>query len=351
MRTASPERSTMKSYEIVKAAIYNNTPVRLPVFYDCFGCSDRGYLPLQRASSFTPSVEGEDEWGCVWDHTDVKNMGQVKAHPFENGIPEDLAATKHPDYNDESRYGACEEALARLQEEGKYITAGIFMVLFERMHSLCGFENAFCALMDEDERPGMERLAAHIADVHINLVENVSRRFGSAVHGISMTDDFGTQTASYVSAGFWMDFFYPHYKRLFDAMHSAGYDVWVHSCGKVNEIVECYIEAGANVVNLQQPRALGIEEMGGRYQGRIAFESLCDIQHTLPAGDYAQIDDDVEKLMTHWASPRGGFLFSDYGDGEAIGVDKRIKQYMYKRFSEWSERVYGNPLPEPVLIA
>ena len=65
------------------------------------------------------------------------------------------------------------------------------------------------------------------------------------------------------------------------------YEYLCSGCGKVNEIVECYIQAGAHVVNLQQPRALGIEEMGRLYRGRIAFESLCDIQATLPTGDKA----------------------------------------------------------------
>jgi hypothetical protein len=148
-----------------------------------------------------------------------------------------------------------------------------------------------------------------------------------------------------------MDFFYPRYRRLFDAMHGAGYDVWVHSCGKVNEIVEGYLRAGVDVVNLQQPRALGIHEMGERYRGRICFESLADIQATLPTGDKARVDADARDLMEDWASPEGGFVFSDYGDSEAIGVQNpEIKLYMYRRFSEWSERLYGNPLPEPQLL-
>jgi uroporphyrinogen decarboxylase len=143
-----------------------------------------------------------------------------------------------------------------------------------------------------------------------------------------------------------MDFFFPRYKRIFDAMHEAGCDVWVHSCGKVNEIVEGYIRAGVNVVNLQQPRALGIEEMGRRYSGRIVFESLSDIQATLPSGDPARIEADAEALMRHWARPDGGFIFSDYGDDEAIGVrDPSTKPHMYRAFSRLSEKLYGQPLP------
>jgi len=186
--------------------------------------------------------------------------------------------------------------------------------------------------------------------VHIGYVRNVARRFGNRVHAFGMTDDWGTQQAAFVSSDMWMDFFFPRYKRIFDAMHEAGYDVWVHSCGKVNEIVEGYIRAGVDAVNLQQPRALGIEEMGQRFRGRITFESLADIQHTLPTNDRRKVAEDVEALMQHWATPEGGFVFSDYGDNAAIGVgDPDIKRYLYQRFSEYSERVYGEPLPEPVV--
>jgi len=62
------------------------------------------------------------------------------------------------------------------------------------------------------------------------------------------------------------------------------------------------------------------------------------------------VAEDVEALMQHWATPEGGFVFSDYGDNAAIGVgDPDIKRYLYQRFSEYSERVYGEPLPEPVV--
>ena len=101
------------------------------------------------------------------------------------------------------------------------------------------------------------------------------------------------------------------------------------------------------MVNLQQPRALGIHEIGECYHGRIAFESLADIQHTLPTGDRSLIERDARELMEYWADEDGGFVFSDYGDNEAIGVsDLGIKRFMYECFSRHSEELYGQPLPE-----
>ncbi len=334
----------MTSYEIVKRTIRFERPPRLAVRFGEFEQDDTAGVPLKDGAGFDPGDELVDEWGCRWEKTDVPNMGQVKGHPLTSVRQIDQMAV--PDYNDDKRYEAAPQAIERAAEKGKYVTAGIFAVLFERMHMLHGFENVLSGLLLD--RPAMEALADKIVETHLVLIDNLRQRFGDKIHAVGMTDDWGTQQAAFVSFDLWMDFFCPRYKRLFDAMHAAGYDVWVHSCGKVNEIVEGYIRAGVDVVNLQQPRALGIEQIGERYRGRITFESLADIQATLPTGDRRRVDEDVEMLMTHWAGADGGFVFSDYGDSAGIGVkDPDIKRYMYERFSEYSERIYGEPLPPP----
>jgi uroporphyrinogen decarboxylase len=140
--------------------------------------------------------------------------------------------------------------------------------------------------------------------------------------------------------------FLPRYRRIFDAMHAEGCDVWLHSCGRVNALVEGFIRAGVDVVNLQQPHALGIDEIGRTYRERISFESLPDIQVTLPKGNVRAIKEDAQALMQHWASRRGGFILGDYGDDKAIGVQSKMtKRAMYDAFSRLSETLYGEPLP------
>jgi hypothetical protein len=200
------------------------------------------------------------------------------------------------------------------------------------------------------ERAAMETLADRIVETQLRLIDGWADRFGDRIHGIGGTDDWGSQQAAFVSYDLWMDFFAPRYKRLYDAAHGHGWDVWLHSCGKVNELIEGFIAAGINATNLQQPRALGISEVGDRYRGRITFESLADIQATLPSGDRARIEADADELANHWMTPQGGFVFSDYGDSEAIGTAPESKMMMYEAFSKVSERVYGSPLPEPQML-
>jgi hypothetical protein len=254
-----------------------------------------------------------------------------------------------PDYDEEWRYEGLEEAFEEAEKDDRYTQVGIFMVLFERMHALAGFENVMVGLLAD--RENAEALADKILEAQLRLVRNYQERFGDRLHSFSMSEDWGTQEAAFISADLWYDFFLPRYTRLFSAMHEGGQDVWVHSCGKINEIIQGFIDAGCDVINLQQPRALGIEEIGERYRGQIVFESLADIQATLPSGRPARIAADAEALAEHWMSPEGGFVFSDYGDDRAIGASPGAKMVMYRAFSRVSEEVYGNPLPEPVVPA
>ena len=67
----------------------------------------------------------------------------------------------------------------------------------------------------------------------------------------------------------------------------------------------------------------------------MCFESLCDIQHTLPFKTNEEIREEARLLLAHWATPRGGFILSDYGDGRAIGVPLEKKQVMLAAFQEY----------------
>ena len=109
----------------------------------------------------------------------------------------------------------------------------------------------------------------------------------------------------------------------------------MHSCGQVTEIIDPLIDIGLDVINLQQPRALGIEAVGERFAGKICFQSLCDIQHTLPFKSHDEIRAEAKLLLDKWGTDAGGFILADYGDGEGIGVPDTTKQVMFDAFLEY----------------
>ncbi len=325
---------TMTSYEVVRRAIHFEGPERLPLIFDALGISDTHRVGTNAVGTGDHTLrETYDEWGCLWARSEMANMGQVKGHPLADWSWDQdptMARYPWPDPDDPAYYAGMEERF--IGSEGKYVTTGIFMLLFERMHALRGMTNVLAELHTEPER--MALLADRIVEFDLAVIRNIGRRFPGRIHGFTFTDDWGTELATFISPKMWRAFFQSRYARIFEAAHDQGWDVWMHTCGKVNEIIEPLIEIGLDVINLQQPRALGIQEIGRRFRGRICFQSLCDIQATLPFADAEAIRAEAQLLLEHWATSEGGFILADYGDGEAIGVPLWKKEVMLEAFRE-----------------
>lgn len=320
----------MSPREVVRAAIRFQSPDRLPVDMGSLGYSDMFGIGLEHDSERRRTGSGRDEWGCIWSRTEMANMGQVKGHPLTDYSM--VADYPFPDPEDPFIYDRVAEALKAPEASFKYVGVGQFMVLFERMHSLMGFENVLAGLYLEPE--AMAVLADRIVDYNVAKILRCGELFGDRIQSYGGTDDWGTQQALFISPDKWRDFFLPRYRRIYDAVHSLGWDCRLHSCGNVTEAIPMLIEAGLNDINLQQPKALGIDAVGDRFAGKICFTSLCDIQHTLPVHDRTAIVDEAAHLLRRWATRRGGFIFSDYGDGTAIGVPDDIKRVMFDAFLE-----------------
>jgi uroporphyrinogen decarboxylase len=316
-------------YEVVRRAIQFQDPDRLAIVMPTLGLSDVAWVNWNQIGPGDNRLRQTlDEWGCTWSRTDVKNMGQVTGHPLADWSSLDHYQFPNPDNPD--FYRGMEE---RFQgSDGKFITTGLFMLLFERLHSLRGFSNTLMDLAIEDSR--IEILADQIVEYDLTIIRNISSRFPGQIHAMNFTDDWGTEQRTIISPRLWDSFFKPRYKRIFDAIHQAGWFVWMHSCGEISGIVDSLIAIGVDVLNLQQPRVFGLEQFGQRFAGKVAFETLCDIQQTLPFKSKSEIEEEAHLLINHWSTAQGGFILGDYGDGEAIGVSLDVKRWMLAAFLE-----------------
>lgn len=317
------------SYEVIRNAIEFTGPDRLPVQFESLGMDDTRMVNWNQIGvGDQERSETIDEWGCTWRRSAQKNMGQVVGHPLEQWSA--LDTFDYPDPDDPAWYEGMDR---RLEGTGDtYVLTSIFMLLFERLHALRGFENVLMDLYLERER--VENLADAIVEFDLRIIENISSRFPGQIHGLAFSDDWGTERNTIISKELWDEFFKPRYKRVFDACKDAGWHVWMHSCGRINQIIPSLIDIGCDVLNLQQPTTNGIEEVGKDFAGRICFQTLCDIQHTLPFKSADEIRAEARQLLEHWSVPSGGFILSDYGDGRAIGVSDEKKRIMLDAFLE-----------------
>ena len=304
---------SQSSYEVVRRAIEFQTPDRLPLKIDIpleipgLGVleSDVAYANWNFVGTGDRNQRTTvDEWGCLWERSEQDNMGQVTGHPLDDWAK--LNMLQWPDPDDPAFYEGME---ARFMEtNGKYVMSGIFMLLFERIHALRGFSNALADLYLE--RENIEKLADRIVDFNLGIIANLSERFSNQIHGMWFTEDWGTQEQLMIRPALWREFFKPRYQRIFDAVHAAGWHVWLHSDGRINVIIDDLLEVGVNVLNLQQPLVNGIDEIGEHFVGRVCFESSCDIQHTLPMKSPEEVEREAEALAQRWTTTGGGFILS-----------------------------------------
>lgn len=321
----------MTSYERTRRAIEFDRPDRIA---ECHNVNEPDYSGdivfffCEMGRRFWAGEGGEDEWGCVWEKTEVDNIGMIRDNPIKEW--EDLDTIRFPDASDPARYRNLPAALEKA--DGKYCVLANGSAMFERMHFLRGFEETLQDMYLNPNKIG--ELADRLAAFQIDTVRNIYQRFKGKIHAIRLSDDWGTQSGMIISPDTWRRIFKPRYKRIFDTIHECGMHAWLHSCGRINDILDDFIEIGLNVINPKQPNVLGIEEAGKRFAGRICFESLCDIQTTLPTGDIQKIREEAKSLLHHWATPDGGFVLNGL-DPEPIGVTESTKQEMIRAFREF----------------
>jgi hypothetical protein len=318
----------MSSYELVRRAIEFDNPDRIPLRIVGDERSDAVNVDWNYIGPGSHQQrETYDEWGCLWIRTKEDNMGQVKGHPLAEWSALD---TYHwPDPDVPAFYEGMEAGFERAKD--KYVISDIFMLLFERMQSLRGFENVLVDLYIEREK--VEDLADRIVEFDLAIISNLSSRFGDQIHGFWMTEDWGTQQGLMINPALWRDFFKPRYKKIFSAIKEAGWHVWLHCDGKINVIIDDWIDLGVDVLNLMSPILVGIDEIGSRYRGKICFEASVDLQLSLPFKSAQEIELEAQELLQKWATPAGGFVLTiDSGDHIALDISVQTCESMLQSF-------------------
>jgi len=237
-----------------------------------------------------------DEWGSVWLNLDDGIAGEVK-HPAvaewsaldrlrPPSIPDDFAAP-------------AEAALRRRPDAFVTLVGG---QIFERLQYLRGSENLYMDIMDQTAE--FRRLVEIVMDW---LHRRVDRCLQSPCHAVQFADDWGSQRSLLISPDLWRGFFKPRYAELFERVRAAGKFVFMHSDGYILDIIEDLIEIGVNALN-SQVWAMGPEELGRRFRGRITFWGELNRQSTLPHGTPSDVRAAIGEMKRCLAAPNGGLI-------------------------------------------
>jgi uroporphyrinogen decarboxylase len=325
----------MHSAEIVRRAIEFDSPPRLPFWQHWshkmpeFPDDVHNIWEMDRAEAgWFFDNPGMDDWGCGWSTTEKRNIGQVTDCPLSDWSTLDNYQPPNP------RNPFYYERLGAMIDEaaGRYVCLTAHSLLFSRLHKLRGFANTMEDFYLEPER--VQRVLDRVVDFKLEQLDELRRRFGDRIHGLFVADDWGTQDGPFISPKTLDEFFIPRYRKIFDAIHDCGWHVILHSCGKINVFVSKLIEAGVDVLNMQQSRSYGLVEFGEQFRGQVCFLATVCIQSTLVRGVEEEIREEAGLLVRHWSTPRGGMIVFDYGDWEAIDVKPETPVIMFDEFKK-----------------
>ena len=211
---------------------------------------------------------------------DCETVAEVERHPWPNPA--------HLNFD---------ERLAALRSAGYYYRAsGMWTCFYHNIMDLFGMEQY------------MMKMYTHPAVVHAvtdrvcSFYYEANERFfalaGDLVDGFFFGNDFGTQRGLICGPKQFDEFILPWFQRFTDQAHRYGYQVILHSCGSIHQVIGRLIDAGVECLHPLQARAVNMdaETLARDFKGRITFLGGIDTQQLLVHGTPAQIREDVRRV-------------------------------------------------------
>lgn len=256
------------------------------------GSDDRDLEKLSRPGTYT------DEWGSVWHVGEPGVVGEVKAPVLEDWS---RLATYAPPW-EYLRARDWDHINRMCEGSDRFLLSGVCARPFERLQFLRGTENLYIDLAYDTAE--VRTLITMVRDYYREDVTLWSR---SAVDGVMLMDDWGSNTSLLISPDMWRAVFKPIYREYCEIIHRAGKMVFFHSDGNIEAIYPDLIEVGVDALN-SQLFVMDIEELGRRYRGAITFWGEIDRQRVLPYGSREDVHAAVRRVRTALDAGNGGVI-------------------------------------------
>ncbi len=229
----------------------------------------------------------EDQFRVQWNRTVDKDIGVVCNCLV---TPDNINEYEFPDPDDPLRYDDYNEII-KTKKDGFFVVALGFS-LFERAWTLTGMENLLMAMISDKDFANS--LLDKILDFNLRIIENACL---FDIDAMMFGDDWGQQTGLIMGPKLWREFIKPRIKQMYELVKSKGKFVFIHSCGKVDEIFPDLIDCGVDVFNPFQPEVMNVFEMKKRYGSSLSFYGGISTQRTLPYGTVTEVKDEVKRLL------------------------------------------------------
>ena len=217
---------------------------------------------------------------------------------------EDLAAYPWPDYTPAYRHQHLEAEVARLHEQGKYVS-GFAGHLWENAWQITSMPKLMVQFAEDPAQ------AEYVLD---RITENnlfAARRFVEAgVDCLTSGDDVGMQDRLMMSPATWRQWLKPRWARIYAEVKRINPDlqIWYHSDGSIEPIIPDLIEIGLDILNPVQPECMDPVKVKREYGRDLAFWGCVGTQTTFPFGTPDDMRAEVKHLVETVGAGGGLYL-------------------------------------------
>ena len=242
-----------------------------------------------------------DEWGMT-----RKLTGDCLPALLESPIRQigDHARYRFPDPAASHRFATLEKALARFGDRRAVVLN--LRDGFSDMRDLVGYEGALMALVLEPQAFGqlLERVVAY----NLALARIARERFGIEV--VATTDDVANASGLLMRPATYFEHVAPRFREVVRGYKDLGYLVVKHCDGKIDAVVDYWIDSGIDCLDPIDPGAgYRLGPMKAKYGSRICLKGNVDCTGALCDGTPDEVEQEVRQCLREGAAG-GGLILS-----------------------------------------
>jgi len=328
-----PTPKGMNSREIVRRAIEFKDPPRIPYYFQYHPSATDIIIigPLSATATGHKGKIGDrytDAWGTTWEVT-----GRLWDHPIKFPLA-DLGAVDNyrlPDVNSAISEPVIKGFSKLAYGTGKYLLGLNPLYMFETMRSIMGFEELMMAPYAQPD--GLRKLLNRLSGLVVEAVETYARM--GTYGGFITYEDWGMQNGLQMKMDTFREFYKPVYKRIADTCHKHGMHFFWHNCGYIMDMFPDMIEIGVDVVQLDQPRLMGHQQLIDMLGGKLCMWNTVDIQWSvLEEVSDAEIRREVTEMARIYDVTKyhGGYIAKHYPQPWDINLPPGRQRLIYEAF-------------------
>ena len=239
-----------------------------------------------------------NEWGVGAVPGSVEHFVKHKFHPLADcETAEEVYAFEWPDMDADYRFEGLEEKILAYKARGYVVMGELYSTIYETAWTLRGMESFLIDFYENEEI--VDAICENIFRIRLAQAKKYAQL---GVDILRLGDDVATQNGPLMSKELYGKFFKGRMQKLIQAVKEINPQILVfrHCDGKVEDLIEDFIEEGVDILNPVQPECNDLNKIYAMYGDRLAFWGGIGTQSVMPFGspdDVTEAVRDVQRTL------------------------------------------------------